>query len=114
MFKLLAILPFLAALVANSVAAPHGGYRGGAGTQAGAGNAAAAGVAVGTQTLRSDPLVGRGLPMFADLCPGMSTPADLGLSPWPMRGWSTFANPSLWRCAYYGRAWSSYVQVVGG
>ncbi|KAJ7890311.1 hypothetical protein B0H13DRAFT_1873126 [Mycena leptocephala] len=51
MFKLLTILPFLAALVANSVAAPH---RGGVGTKAAAGNAAAAGVAVGTQTTTAD------------------------------------------------------------
>ncbi|KAJ7369137.1 hypothetical protein DFH08DRAFT_796930 [Mycena albidolilacea] len=51
MFKLLTILPFLAAIVANSVAAPH---RGGVGTKAAAGNAAAAGVAVGTQTTTAD------------------------------------------------------------
>lgn len=51
MFKLLTILPFLAALVANSVAAPH---RGGVGTKAAAGNAAAAAVAVGTQTSTAD------------------------------------------------------------
>ncbi|KAJ7202365.1 hypothetical protein GGX14DRAFT_654298 [Mycena pura] len=50
MFKLLTILPFLAALIATSVAAPH---RGGVGTKA-AGNAAAAGVAVGTQTTTAD------------------------------------------------------------
>ncbi|KAJ6474875.1 hypothetical protein C8R45DRAFT_1217259 [Mycena sanguinolenta] len=48
MFKLLTILPFLAALVANSVAAPH---RGGVGTQAVAGNAA---VTAGTQTNTAD------------------------------------------------------------
>ncbi|KAF7358589.1 hypothetical protein MSAN_01197400 [Mycena sanguinolenta] len=52
MFKLLTILPFLAALFANSaVAAPH---RGGVGTQAAAGNAAPAAVAVGTQTTAAD------------------------------------------------------------
>ncbi|KAJ6529569.1 hypothetical protein DFH09DRAFT_1370987 [Mycena vulgaris] len=58
MFKLLAILPFLAALVASSVAAPH---RGGGGKKAAAGNVAAAGVAVGaagvavgTQTTTAD------------------------------------------------------------
>ncbi|KAJ7792351.1 hypothetical protein B0H14DRAFT_2931521, partial [Mycena olivaceomarginata] len=51
MFKLLTILPFLAALVANSVAAPH---RGGIGTKAAAGNTVAAGVAVGTQTITAD------------------------------------------------------------
>ncbi|KAJ6529758.1 hypothetical protein B0H19DRAFT_1082868 [Mycena capillaripes] len=51
MFKLLTILPFLAALVANSVAAPH---RGGVGTKAAAGNAAAPEVVVGTQTTTAD------------------------------------------------------------
>ncbi|KAF8161932.1 hypothetical protein K438DRAFT_2025629, partial [Mycena galopus ATCC 62051] len=48
MFKLLTILPFFAALVANSVAAPH---RGGVGTKVAAGNADAV---VGTQTTTAD------------------------------------------------------------